>query len=416
MRYKIILVILIIIGSFSKIEAQANTDSIFNIAVNQARNQQYNAAIKEAQNALKSDTKRGDIMVFIANVYSWQEKNDSATIYIEKARKINYKGDDLYDSWTNILLRSKKYDALLQSCNEAESQNYSNTEDLLRKRMIAYSELKQYDKGIELAQAPENEKFLISKPIDDLYTSLLLKRNTNIISANYTLDMLSNDSSLQHLGSLGYSFKVKDHTWAFRANYANRFGKNDVQLETDFYLMLKNEHYMYFNYGYAFNASLFPRNRVGVEYYFPLPAKFEGSVGGRYLNFPTSDVIILTGHLGKYIGKSWLGLRPFYVYNLQNSTSSLSLIGNYRLYGKNELDYWGVEVGIGNSPDDIYSLSGGGFNQLNAYKIKLERNFMINRISDFHVGLGYSREEFGTSNIQFRNRITLELGYKYRMR
>lgn len=416
MRYKIILALIIIIGSFSKIAAQVNTDSIFNIAVNLAKNQQYNSAVKEAQNALNSDKKRGDIMVFIANVYSWQEKNDSATIYIDKAREINYRGDDFYESWTNILLRSKKYEALLQSCNEAENRNYSNAEDLLRKRMIAYSELKQYDNGIKLVETPENEKFLFSKPIDNLYTSLLIKRNTKIISANYTIDMLTNDSSLQHLGSLGYSFKVKDHTWAFRANYANRFGLNDVQLETDFYLMLKNEHYMYFNYGYAFNASLLPRNRVGIEYYFPLPAKFEGSIGGRYLDFTTSNVVILTGHLGKYLGKSWLGLRPFYVYNLQNSTSSLSLIGNYRLYGKNELDYWGVEVGIGNSPDDIYSISSGGFNQLNAYKIKLERNFMINRTSDFHIGLGYSREEFGTLNIQFRNRITLELGYKYRLR
>jgi len=416
MRSKIVLVILIIIGSFSKIAAQVNTDSIYNIAVNQAKNQQYNSAIKEAQNALNSDKKRGDIMVFIANVYSWQEKNDSAAIYIDKARKINYKGDDLYDSWTDILLRSKKYEALLQSCNEAEKQNYSNMEDLLRKRMIAYSELKQYDNGIKLAEASENQKYLVSKSIDDLYTSLLIKRNTNIISANYTLDMFGSGFAPQHLGSLGYSFKVKDHIWAFRANYANRFGLNDVQLETDFYLMLKNEHYMYFNYGYAFNASLFPRNRIGIEYYFPLPAKFEGSIGGRYLDFPTSDVIILTGHLGKYLGKSWLGLRPFYVYNLQSTTSSFSLIGNYRLYGKNELDYWGVEVGIGNSPDDIYSLSGGGFNQLNAYKIKLERNFMMNRTSDFHIGLGYSREEFGTSNIQFRNRITLELGYKHRLR
>lgn len=415
MKYKIILVILILIVNFFKTSAQVNIDSIFNIAVNEAKNQQYNSAVKDAQNALNFDKKRGDIMVFIANVYSWQEKNDSATIYIEKARKINYKDDDLYDSWTNILLRTKKYEALLQSCNEAEMENYSNTEDLLRKRMIAYSELKQYDNGIKLVETPENEKFLVSKPIDNLYTSLLLHRNTNIISANYTLDVLSNDSSLQHLGALGYSFKVNDHTWAFRANYASRFGRNNVQLESDFYLMLKNEHYMYFNYGYAFNALLFPRNRVGIEYYFPLLAKFEGSIGGRYLNYPTSDVIILTGHLGKYLGKSWLGLRPFYVYNLQSSTSSLSLIGNYRLYGKNELDYWGVEVGIGNSPDDVYSFSGGGFNQLNAYKIKLEKNFMINRTSDFHVGLGYSREEFNVT-LPFRNRFTIEIGYKLRLR
>ncbi|NDP21308.1 MAG: YaiO family outer membrane beta-barrel protein [Paludibacter sp.] len=416
MKYKITLFLFLILVIFSQTTAQTNTDSIFNNAVNLGKNQQYNSAIREAQNASNTDKNRGDILVFIANVYSWQEKNDSALIFIDKAQQLNYKGDDFYDSWTNILLRSKKYDELLQSCDEAEKKNYSNVEDLLRKRMIAYSLLKQYDKGIELVEAPENKKFLVLKPIDDLYTSLLIKKNTNLISANYTLDRLSNDSSLQHLASLGYSFKVKDHTWAFRANYANRFGKNDVQLESDFYLMLRNQQYMYFNYGYAFNATLFPRNRVGIEYYFPLPAKFEASIGGRYLNFTSSDVIIFTGHLGKYVGKSWIGLRPFYVYQLQSKTSSLSIIGNYRLYGKNELEYWGLEVGLGNSPDDIYSLSSGGFNQLLSYRLKLERNFMLNRVSDLHIGLGYAREEFGTTTKTFRNRLTIELGYKLRLR
>lgn len=416
MKYKIVLIICVIFGSFSKNTAQVNTDSIFKKAISQAKNQQYDAALKEAKIALSSDQNRGDIMVFIANVYSWQEMNETALVYIDKARKANYKADDFFETWTNILLRLKQYDALLQSCNEAENHNYADTEDLLRKRMIAHDALKQYDKGVKLAEAPENQTFLASKPIDDLYSSLLLKRNTTIISANYSLDLFGSGFAPQHLGSLGYSFKVNDHTWAFRANYANRFGLNDVQLESDFYLQLKNKHSIYFNYGYAFNATLFPRNRVGIEYYFPLQSKFEGSIGGRFLNFTTSDVIILTGHLGKYFDKSWMGIRPFYVYNLNNKTSSLSLIGNYRLFGKTELDYWGVEVGVGNSPDDSYSLSAGGFNQLNAYKIKLERNFMINKVSDFHIGIGYVREEFGTSNIQFRNRFNVELGYKHRLK
>ena len=107
-----------------------------------------------------------------------------------------------------------------------------------------------------------------------------------------------------------------------------------------------------------------------------------------------------------------MSVRPFYVYKIQYKNSSVSVIGNYRLYGKNELNYWGVELGLGNSPDDIYSTSFGSFNQLMAYRVKLERNMMLNRISDLHIGLGYSREQFGTTNIQFRNRFTVELGYK----
>ncbi len=417
MKYKSIL-LFIFGGIISVANAQVNVDSIFQNAVNLSKNQQYEKAISEAQKALDADKARADIMVFIANVYSWQGDNQTAKSYLKSAGELNYYTDEYYLSLTNVLLRSGDYSDLLEKCNEAEKNNYGDSEDLLQKRMIAYSGLKQYDDGVALIEKPENEKYLATEQIDNLYTSLLLKRNSHIISAYYTLDMLSNNFAPQHLASLGYSFKVGEHTWGFRANYANRFGLSDVQLETDFYLMLPKEQYLYLNYGYGFglDANLFPRHRVGLEYYFPLGNKFEGSIGGRYLNFPQSDVLIFTGHLGKYFGKSWVSVRPFYVYKIQDKTSSLSVIGNYRLYGKNELNYWGLEVGLGNSPDDIYSVSSGSFNQLIAYRVKLEKNIMLNRVSDLHIGLGYSREQFGTTTIDYRNRITLELGYKLRLK
>jgi len=172
---------------------------------------------------------------------------------------------------------------------------------------------------------------------------------------------------------------------------------------------------MYLNYGFAFGNLLFPRHRLGFEYYVPLTHKTEVSLGGRYMNYPNSGVLILTGHMGRYIGKSWLSLRPFYVFTTQSNKQSISLIGNYRLYSKNELDFWGLELGFGNSPDDRYSISQtGGFNQLTAYKIKIEKSLRLSQVSDLRIGIGYAREEFFTN--QFRNRYTVEMGYKLRLK
>ncbi|MFT3754300.1 MAG: YaiO family outer membrane beta-barrel protein [Paludibacter sp.] len=414
MKIKYPLLVIFLLTTLAVTKAQINIDSIFNRAIDLAKNQNYALAINNAQQALKYDAKRGDIMVFIANVYSWQTKNDSALLYIKEAQKINYRQDDFYEAWTNILLRSDKYSDLLATCNEALSNNYSNTEDIIRKKMIAYDALKRYDSGIGLIEQAENKKYLDSKPISELYTSMLLKRNTNVISAYYTLDMFDSGFAPQHLASLGYSFAVDEHNLGFRLNYANRFGFNDVQLETDFYLKLRNKHYIYLNYGYAFNATLFPLHRFGAEYYFPLPDKFEASIGGRYLDYTNSNVFIATGHLGKYIAKSWIAIRPFYVYKTPANNQSISMIANYRIFDKSELDYWGIELGFGNSPDDIYSTSQSGFNQLTAYKVKIEKNLMLSRTSDLHLALGYSREEYGTLSTQFRNRFTTELGYKIR--
>lgn len=413
-----ILFFIIALSLATESRSQINVDSIFKNAIDLSKKEQYDNAIEEAKKALSLSNERADIVIFIANVYSWQDKNDFALGYINIAKELNLKTDEFYETWSNILLRSKKFQELLTVCDEAEQEDYANKEDLLCKRLIAYTELKKYTDGIILIEKPENKKYLSSISIDNLYTNLLLKRNSNVLSAFYSLDMLSNNFAAQHFASLGYSFKLKEHTWAFRTNYANRFAKNDLQLETDFYLMLNNSRYMYLNYGYGINARLFPEHRLGVEYYFPLSNKFETSVGVRYLYFTgdnTSNVGIITSHIGKYFQKSFLSLRAFYVYKTPTPTSSVSLIGNYRIYKKNEIDYWGIGFGVGNSPDDIYSLS-GGFNQLMAYKIKVERNFMLSRTSDFNIGLAYSREEYGTTLTQFRNRITIEAGYKLRIK
>lgn len=399
------------------VSAQQNTDSIFARAVSEGNSQQYDRAIEEAKKAYDTDSNRGDILVYIANVYSWKNDNESSLIYLNKANALNYKGDDYYETLTNVLLRSEKYDALLTACNEAEQNKYSNTQDLLRKKLIAYTELQDYKSGVEYAELLPNKIYIDSELISDLYTNLLLKRNTNVISAFYSLDLVDGLTPMdQHLASIGYSFAVGKHTLGLRANYANRFGKNDFQAELDFYLKLQNAHYMYFNYGYGVNSTLFPKHRIGYEYYFPLAYKVEASLGARYLNYQLSvdpHVFILTGHLGKYFTKSKVSLRPFYV--MKKDFQSLSFIADYRLYGKTELDYWGLELGFGNSPDDIYStLPTGGFNQLAAYKVKLLKNFMINRTSDLHIGLGYTYEEFIVT--QFRNRFTVELGYKIRLK
>jgi hypothetical protein len=80
------------------------------------------------------------------------------------------------------------------------------------------------------------------------------------------------------------------------------------------------------------------------------------------------------------------------------------------------LTFWGIEIGYGNSPDETYSITQiGTYNQLKSYKIKLEKNLMLNRVSDLHIGFGYATEEYGATN-QYRNRYTIELGYKYRLK
>jgi YaiO family outer membrane protein len=400
------------VSFYAKADAQINVDSIFQVAETYAKEHHYMEALHAANLALQADPKRGDILVFVANVYSWKNQNDSALIFLQKANDLHYQHDDLYATWLNVLLRSHQYQRLLRMCDDAEQHAYSDKEDLLHKRLIAYADLKEYTKAIQLAEKPENKSFIKNGSINGIVTDLFIKRNTNILSAYYTLDWFDHFTP-QHLASVDYSTKLGQNTFVVHTNFAHRFQLNDVQLESDFYLYVSKKQYMYFNYGYGFNASLFPRNRIGYEYYVSFNHGFEASLGGRYMQYPISKLFIATAHVGKYVGKSWFSIRPFYV--IKKGMKSLSFIGDYRLYGENQFNYWSVEVGFGNSPDDMYATSQtNGFNQLNAYKILLAKNILINRVSEFHLGLGYTREEYSIN--QYRNRYTLEAGYKIHLK
>lgn len=408
--------LLLLMAGYSGAQVKVNIDSVFNRAIDLSRAKSYAASIAEATKAANLDPTRGDIPVFIANVYSWENKNDSALVYIRKAQQLNYHQPDFYEAWTNILLRSGKYNELLASCNEAEKNHYS-AEDILKKRVYAYSGLKEYGQAVDLLEAPASKRYLSLEPFNGLYSDMLMKRNKSSISAFYSFDAFNKIYTPQQLASLGYSFSPFENTsFGLRANYANRFGLNDVQLEGDMYHTFASKNYLYLNYGFGFAGSLFPRHRIGVEDYMPLKNSMEASLGLRFINYDLpNNILIATGHLEKYFGKSWVSLRPYYVYSLTKNIQSASLIANYRLFGSTPFDYWGIELGYGNSPDDTYSISQqGGFNQLTAYHLKLEKNIMISRTSDFHIGLGYSREEF--PNFGFLNKYTIELGYKIRFK
>jgi hypothetical protein len=176
-----LIVFLILLASTGFLQAQTNVDSIFAVAIEKAHGGAYAAAIREAKTALSADTARGDICVFLANVYSWSQKNDSAMVFIDKAKKLNYLNDDFYDSYLNILLRSEKYEELAAACEEGEKNNYSDTKNLLTKKLIAYTQTEEYEKGIGLFKNEKNQAFLQEKTIDELYTSMLMKQRTNLL-------------------------------------------------------------------------------------------------------------------------------------------------------------------------------------------------------------------------------------------
>ncbi len=413
MRTKIIVVfILSAIFWPSQLFSQINSDSLFDIAIKQARIEDYNHAISTANKVLEVHPERDDIDVFIANVYAWKGNNDSAKIFINKAYQLNPLSNELYDSWLNILLWNAEYEELLETIDIAVENKYSNNYNIIIKRLYAYKYLGEYAKGVALFDN-KNQILLDSSKINSIYHEMLIKNSRNTITAYYSIDFFDDQvTSPQHLGYIDYARKIKRNTLIFRLNYANRFGVNGFQLEADYYQLLKKGKYLYFNYGAAIYEDLFPKHRAGVEFYFSLKHHFEASIGARYMYFTNNHVPILTGHIAKYISSYWFSIRPYY--SIQDIGNSISFVLNARKFGKTSMSYWGVELGFGNSPDERYILDPSGeYFRLSSFRIKIEKNFMVNKTDELRLSFGYAHEE--TINSVFRNKYTIEIIYKYRL-
>ena len=393
-----------------RVAGQVNSDSVFNAAIINARQGDYDQALDEADSVLRMFPDRADIMIFMANVYAWKGDYTSALNQVEQAYQLTDSSSALYDTWLNVLLWSKDYENVIKIANQAKQNSYSDDYNLVLKKSLAYKALELYDDGIEVIDSYGS--FLDSSEIKNLYNEMQLLNKKKAVSFYYSISLYDDNSMHpQHLSYVDYSFKVKRLTVIPRLNFAYRFDQSDFQLETDFYRRLNNGQYLYANFGVGVLNELFPKYRAGFEYYFPIAKSMESSLGVRYLNSDSYDVLILTGHLSKYFHRIWLSVRPYYV--LQETKNTFTYVFNARYYEPNPLNYWGLEFLYGNSPDENFSLlQSSDVYLLKNYRIKIEKNCAVLKFGEIKLTAAYNYEEYQAD--LFRNKFTLEVLLKHK--
>jgi YaiO family outer membrane protein len=384
----------------SQLSGQQNIDSVFSAAINNAKEKEYNHAIQNAKKAISLDSSRYDIILFLANVYAWNKDYEKAkshliTVYTKKPQNA-----ELYNSWLNILLWNKEYSELLKTISIAQSNGYSNIYNIALKKALAFQGLNQFNSGINYLK--QNSQWLDSTSIKNIYHELLKASNRNIISAYFSLDLFKNNAPKPHyLAYIDYSIARKKTIYILRLNYANRYKKEDLQPEIDIYHIFDNNHYLYANYGFGIKNELFPHHRFGLEYFAPLSNAFEISGGGKVFIYPNTNAYVITGHVGKYLPNIWLSLRPYYT--LKDGCNSFASLYNMRLYHANNIGYWGLELGYGNSPDDRATIIKPEESiWLSSYRIKLEKNFSFSGVTELRLGTGYAYEEISVNNYRYR--------------
>ena len=414
LKYRFHLILSVVLFLTADLSAQINADSILMTAIEQSRRNDYENALLNARKVLNADPLRCDVNVFVANLYAWQKNFDSSKVYIKKAYKIDPGNSELYDTWLNILLWNKEFDELLRTTHIAVSNGYSDYYNILLKQLSACKNTGSYSEADEILSKRENEPFLDSIPVINLYREILLLKKHDILTAYYSLDYLpANDPAAQHLAFIDYAFRIRQNSLIVRLNYANRFNRNDLQPEADYYLIMKNSRYIYLNYGYSFSGDLFPRHHAGFEYYLSLKNDYEASLGARYLYFTNNHAGMITASVSRYIKSTLISIRPFVVFSKPGN--SVSFVADIRRYMKLPLSYWNLEFGYGNSPDERFILNQTeNYYQLDSYRMKLSKNIVIGRINELKLSLGYAYEEYKTDD--FINRYTFEAIFRYRLK
>jgi YaiO family outer membrane protein len=296
------------------------------------------------------------VRVLLGRTYAWDGKYDSARIELKHVLLEEPSYKDALMALIDAELWSDQNTQALNVSNDALSY-YPSDEDFLLKKARAFKNLGLDNEALNMLDKLED--IHPSAPgIASMRQEITTKTMVNNIGINYAVDAFTERVPMQY-SYLQYSRRTPYGSIFARLNYSYRFEKSGTQLEFDFYPRIADGKYAYINYGFS-NSTLFPKHRLGAEFYTNLFASFEGSLGFRHLYFgPGSTVTIYTGTIGYYFRSYWFSLRPYITPENTGTSKSASLTVRY-FFGDIE-DYASLRLGAGFTPDERYVQSNTGY-------------------------------------------------------
>lgn len=383
------------------------SDELFTKARQAAFEQKnYPLAIALSKKALELSPDYTDISVFLGRLYTWSDRIDSATIVFESLKIRQVTDEDFYLAYGSLLYWNDRTESAIPILNEGLAHHPSSTNLLLLKAKMNNS-IHNYEKAEEALDAilridpKHTEARALAKRISDFTAK-------NALGINYSFTHFDKQfDDPWHLLSLSYKRATAIGSMILKANYANKFADNGMQVEVEAYPRINDLFYLYLGTGFSNADGLFPTYRTGASLYANLPASFEGEIGFRQLHF-TGNIWMLTASAGKYYQNFWFNLRTYITPGDHNISHSYT--GTMRYYTKGTYDYFAVLAGTGISPEGNRSnlLDQQTF-KLKTYKIGTEYHFTIRNTNLFNITVTYFNQEFRVG--ETGNQVDFSLGY-----
>ncbi|MEB2785619.1 YaiO family outer membrane beta-barrel protein [Algoriphagus persicinus] len=403
----ILLICSVVFTTVAKAQDSFDPDALLVDARTLILDGKYLEGRKIAFRALSKYPDYADILILVGRSYAWEGKNDSASIYLERAILASPAYADGYSAYLDNLSWGELYDqadVVLAKAKENLGTPLPNGLRYKESRLLYYKE--EYDGAFEIAEDLFRKDYKADNLLSYIQTLQRLRRN-NAVGATYDYDTFEGDISPWNTFSFyGRTRTNLTGTLIGRVTQSSRFDANGTLFELDAYPSLGEKAYAYLNVGGS-SASFFPDFRFGVSVYYNLPKAWEIEGGYRYLKF--SDAThIYTASLGKYVGNWWVNLR---VNLIPGTGTSLGTSANMqaRYYFKTGEDFFSLQLSSGVSPDEE---TRDPTQLLNSYRARVGYQQLITPSIMVYAFTGYSQDELGPD--RFRNNLNFSLGIEYR--
>lgn len=403
---KIVVFFLFVLGSqYAWAQDSFDPDQLLEDARELIFDGKYIEGRKIAFRALEKYPNYADILILVGRSYAWEGKNDSASIYLERAIVASPTYEDGYSAFLDNLMWASAYDEAQSILDRAKGSFEVLPANLAYKEARLFYYREEYDIAYEMADSLFEAGYE-NKDLLAFMSNLQRLRSTNAIGFTYDYDSYFGDISNWNTVSIYGRTRTKlTGALIARVTQSWRFDGTGTLFELDAYPSLWKNSYAYINIGGS-SASFFPKFRTGISIYQNLPKAWEVELGYRYLGF-TEVTNIYTSSLGKYVGNWWFNLRVNVIPNDSGAGASGNMQARY--YFRTAEDFFSIQGSTGVSPDEE---SRDPSQLLNSYRIRLGYQELVRPRFMIFGFAGYSRDEL--SEDRFRNNLNISVGAEFR--
>jgi len=378
-----------------------NSDSLFQIVQQHARNENYDGAIEEIKYLIGKYPQNSDYQTYLSRLYYWKKDVASALKIISPLLLSNPKNEEILALSVSLELANENYDEVIKQSDTGIQEFPDRAGFYLIKKSIALGITNQ-DKQALTALKSISKDSDFYKDAQEIKTQIL-KKQKNTISVGYLNTSFGNAGLAPwQLMHIEYMRKTTGIAYVGRLNYGYVYGKSSVQAEMDAYPKIGKKSYLYLNAGISDGNSTFPLFRFGAEIYKDFSI-YNTSLGLRYLHFKTDKVALVTGHFAVNFNSFQIAYRPYL--GLKGNEWLPSHILSFQKSFENHESYIQLNMQYGVLP--YFFIISDEFQRVSSYRLGVSGKFRIMDNLFIQPLVMQEWEEYFPG--KFRNRLNVQL-------